>query len=228
MSTVTYFMTFIEGILTFISPCILPMLPIYFVYLSGTTSENSVAASSQGNKLLLNSIGFVLGFTIIFVLLGATVTSLGQFFSDHRELLQKISGVVMVLFSLNFMGVFKISLLNKEKRFQFEFKKLGFFTSIIFGIAFGFGWTPCLGAFLGSALALASNSRTMTDGMLLLLLYSIGLGIPFILTSLVFERAREAFKIIQKYNRIISIVSGILLITAGILVFTDSLKYIGS
>lgn len=228
MSAITYFMTFVEGILTFISPCILPMLPIYFVYLSGTTSEDGGAASTRNNKLLFNSIGFVIGFTIIFVVLGATVTSLGRFFSDHRELLQKISGIVMVLFGLNFAGIFKIGFLNSEKRFHFEFEKLGFFSSIIFGMAFGFGWTPCLGAFLGSALALASNSRTMTEGMLLLLLYSIGLGIPFILTSIIFEKAKEAFKLIQKYNRVISIVSGILLITAGILVFTGSLKYIGS
>lgn len=226
MSNISYFMTFIEGILTFISPCILPMLPIYFVYLAGESQKNGKSLPTNKNRLLINSIGFVIGFTIVFTVLGATVTSFGHFLANHRSLLEKISGIVMIVFGLNFAGILKINLLNREKRFAFKFDSLRFLSSIVFGMVFSFGWTPCLGAFLGSALALASNSETIFQGMLLLFIYSIGLGIPFILTSVLFEKVKGAFSQIQKHTRTISIISGILLIIAGILVFTGSLKYL--
>ena len=223
---ISYVLTFTEGILTFISPCILPMLPIYFIYLTGTTEDKNTASVPDKNRMLINSIGFVTGFTIVFVLLGATVTSLGSFLENHRILLQKISGLVMIIFGLNFIGILKLSFLNTEKRLHFKVGKMKFLSSIVFGMVFGFGWTPCLGVFLGSALLLAGNSETILQGMLLLLVYSIGLGIPFIVSSIVFEKAKGAFVWLQKHGRIISIISGILLIAAGILVFTDSLKYL--
>ncbi|QNU68693.1 cytochrome c biogenesis protein CcdA [Ruminiclostridium herbifermentans] len=219
-------MTFLEGILTFISPCILPMLPIYFVYLAGESQKSEKSKPSSKNRLLINSIGFVIGFTIVFTVLGATVTSLGQFLANNKSLLEKISGLVMIVFGLNFAGILKINLLNKEKRFDFNFDSLRFLSSIVFGMVFSFGWTPCLGAFLGSALALASNSDTIIQGMLLLFIYSIGLGIPFILTSILFDKVKGAFRHIQKHTRTISIISGILLIIAGVLVFTGTLKYL--
>lgn len=224
MSIASYFLTFTEGILTFISPCILPMLPIYFIYLSGLSEKEMRKPATDKNALLINSIGFVIGFTLVFTALGATVTALGHFLTNHRDALQKISGLVMIIFGLNFIGLFNIRLFNTEKRIEFSFDRLGFFSSIVFGLAFGFGWTPCLGAFLGSALALASNSQTIFQGITLLLIYSIGLGIPFILTSIIFEKVKGLLIKIQKYGRLISIISGILLITAGILVFFDAFK----
>lgn len=202
------------------------MLPIYFLYLAGKSEKDAASPSPNKNRLVLNSIGFVIGFTIVFIILGATVTSIGHFLTNHRSLLEKISGLFMIIFGLNFTGILKIGFLNMEKRIDFKFKKLRFLSSIVFGMVFGFGWTPCLGAFLGSALALASNSKTVLQGIILLFLYSVGLGIPFILASIVFEKAKEAFKQIQKHGRVISIVSGVLLIIAGILLFTGSLKYI--
>lgn len=223
---VSYVLTFTEGILTFISPCILPMLPIYFIYLAGTSEDKETTTAHDKNRMLLNSIGFVTGFTIVFVLLGATVTSLGSFIENNRSVLQKISGLIMIVFGLNFTGILKIDFLNTEKRFHFKICKLKFLSSLVFGMVFGFGWTPCLGAFLGSALLLAGNSETVLQGMLLLLVYSVGLGIPFIVSSIVFEKAKGAFEWLQKHGRIIGIISGILLIAAGILVFTDSLKYL--
>ena len=225
LTLISYFLTFTEGILTFISPCILPMLPIYFLYLAGQSEKDEKLSSSNKNRLLINSIGFVIGFTLVFTALGATVTSLGHFLVNHRILLERISGLAMIVFGLNFIGILKLNFLNMEKRIDFKFKRLRFLSSIVFGIVFSLGWTPCLGAFLGSALALASNSKTILQGMLLLLIYSIGLGIPFILTSIVFEKVKGAFKQIQKHSRAISIVSGVLLIVAGIMVFTGSLKY---
>ena len=203
------------------------MLPIYFIYLAGTSDDkDAISKKYEKNRMLLNSIGFVIGFTIVFVLLGATVTSLGRFLEGNRVLLQKISGLVMIIFGLNFIGILKLGFLNAERRIHFKIGKLKFPSSILFGMIFGFGWTPCLGAFLGSALLLAGNSNTALQGMLLLLVYSIGLGIPFIVSSIVFEKAKGAFRLIQKHGRAISIASGILLIAAGILVFTDSLKYL--
>lgn len=225
MNSVYYLLTFTEGVLTFISPCILPMLPIYFSYLAGTSGNDKIQNAAGKSNLLANSFAFVLGFTLVFVALGATVTTLGHFLINNRSLLQKISGLIMMVFGLSFMGILNLKFLNMEKRLDFKFEKLRFFSSILFGMVFGFGWTPCLGTFLGSALALASSSKTITQGVLLLLVYSIGLGIPFILTSVLFEKVKGAFKLIQKHSRTISIVSGILLVIAGILVFTDSLKY---
>lgn len=203
------------------------MLPIYFIYLAGTSEDKETPSAPYKSRMLLNSIGFVVGFTIVFVLLGATVTSFGHFLESHRVILQKISGLVMIVFGLNFTGILKIGFLNTEKRFHLKIGNLKFLSSIVFGIVFGFGWTPCLGAFLGSALLMAGNSKTILQGILLLLVYSIGLGIPFIVSSIVFEKAKGAFGWLQKHSRIIGTISGILLIGAGILVFTDSLKYLG-
>lgn len=197
------------------------MLPIYFIYLAGETEQNVNSKS----KLFINSIGFVIGFSLIFTLLGASATTLGHFLSNHRSLLEKISGAVMIVFGLNFIGILKIGIINMDKRINYQFKSLKFITSVIFGIVFAFGWSPCLSSFLGSALALASNSKTIFEGILLLLCFSIGLGIPFIITSIIFEKVKGAFKKIQEHSRTINIVSGALLIIAGVLVFTGSLKY---
>lgn len=202
------------------------MLPIYFVYLAGTSENGNDTIAQNRNRMILNSIGFVIGFTVVFVALGATVTSIGHFLVSNRVLLQKISGMAMIIFGLNFIGILKLGFLNGEKRINYKFSQLRFLTSIVFGVVFGFGWTPCLGAFLGSALLLAGNSKTITQGILALLIYSIGLGIPFILTAVLFDRVKGAIGQIQKHGRVISIISGILLVAAGILVFTDQLKYL--
>lgn len=202
------------------------MLPVYFLYLAGTAEKDTINKPLSKSKLVINSVGFVLGFTIVFVLLGASVTSLGQFLSGHRDLLRKISGIVMVLFGLYFMGFLKLKFLNIEKRFEFKLEKLQFPGAILFGMVFGFGWTPCLGVFLGSALMLAGNSYSLAQGVLLLFVYSAGLGLPFILSSILFDRARNVFKKIQEHTALINKVSGILLIAAGILVYTDSMKYL--
>lgn len=225
VALISYFLTFAEGVLTFVSPCILPMLPVYFIYLAG--SPDDIGDKKGLNKrMLLNSLGFVAGFTIVFVLLGVTITSVGRLLDNNRVLLQKISGVIMMIFGLNFTGVLRIGFLNIEKRLDYKTANLKFLSSVLFGMVFAFGWTPCLGAFLGSALLLAGNSETLLKGTLLLLVYSIGLGIPFIISAIVIEKAMNVFKKIRKYSRLISIISGILLIAAGILVFTDNLKYL--
>jgi len=207
------------------------MLPIYFLYLAGasglTGSSGSPDKSSAGkNRVLINAIGFVIGFTIVFVALGAAATAIGHFLESNRLLVQRISGLVMVVFGLNFTGLFRLGFLNMEKRFSYSTENLKFLSSIVFGMVFSFGWTPCLGAFLGSALLLAGNSETMLEGISLLLVYSIGLGVPFILSSMILEQLKGAFGWLQKHGRIIGIISGILLIAAGLLVFFGILKYL--
>ena len=223
----SYALTFAEGILTFISPCILPMLPIYLLYLAGTPAPGSGTPDQSGkNRLIVNSLGFVTGFTIVFVALGAVAAAAGVLMQKNRALLMMISGFLMIIFGLNFAGVFRIGFLNTERRFQPKVDNLKFFSSVLFGIIFGFGWSPCLGTFLGSALALAGNSETIPEGMLLLLVYSAGLAIPFIVSAAIFENVRTLFAWFSRNSRIISIISGILLMAAGIWFFVDGLKLI--
>jgi len=223
---ISYFLTFSEGILTFVSPCILSMLPVYFIYLAGSSEESNPEEPSHKSRLVLNSSGFVLGFTIAFILLGATAAVLGNFLTNNRLLLQRISGIVMILFGLHYMGVFKIGFLNTEKRLHIKTDRLRFPGSALFGFVFGFGWSPCLGPFLGSAMMLAGSSGTVARGMLLLLVYSTGLAIPFVISAVIFDKVRGAFNWLKKNTRMIGILSGLLLIVAGILVFTDRIKYL--
>lgn len=226
MSIAAFIFTFIEGMLTFISPCILPMLPIYFVYMAGSVEE--VSDSKKSTDLIKNSIGFVIGFTIIFVALGASASALGQFLKEYKDILTKVSAVIMIIFGLNFIGILNLKILNIEKRFNYNYNKPGFLSSIIFGIVFGFSWSYCLIGILGSVLALASNSKTLSEGVFLLFIYSMGLGVPFIISAIIFDKVKDTFKQLMKHGRIISIVSGIILIIAGTLVFMDLLKYLGT
>lgn len=223
---ISYFLTFTEGILTFISPCILPMLPIYFIYLAGSSKKQNTAEPENKSRLVMNSLGFVAGFTVAFILLGAAAAALGNFLENNRIILQRISGIIMVLFGMHYIGVFKINFLNTEKKFLINTDRLRFPGSVLFGFVFGFGWSPCLGPFLGSAMMLAGNSGTIAEGMLLLLVYSIGLAIPFVVSAVIFENARGVFDWLKKNNRIIRVISGILMIVAGILVFTGNINYL--
>jgi len=218
-----YMLSFLEGILTFISPCILPMLPIYFFYLAGIAEE----ANIKRNRLLTNSIAFVMGFTLIFVLLGATATSLGGFLKENIDIFRKISGIIMVILGLKFIGMIQLNFLDVDKRFNYDFKDLNFVKSIVFGIVFAFGWTPCVGVFLSSALLLAGSADSIAQGVFLLLLYSVGLGLPFILSAILFDAAKNILQGMQKYSHTISIVSGLVLVVAGLLLFTNNLTYLG-
>lgn len=229
MEGLTYILTFVEGILTFISPCILPLIPVYLFYLAGLSGAEDRLNSGLDSRtdrgidngaksrLMINSIGFVVGFTIVFVILGAAATSIGQFLKGHLGTLKKISSIIMIILGMNFLGIFTLGFLDKVKRIDYKFKKLDFANSIVFGIVFSFAWTPCVGPLLFAALSTASIQETVLQGVILLFLYSLGLGVPFIITALIFEKIKGALRNIQKYNRIISIASGILLIVVGII-----------
>lgn len=210
-----YFISFLEGIITFISPCLLPMLPIYISYFAGGNTKDT-------KKTLSCAIGFVLGFTIIFVSLGALAGTLGSFLKSHQTIVNIVSGVIVIFFGLNFLGVLKVNLFKGQKR-DFNTDNMNFFTSILFGFIFSIGWTPCVGAFLGSALMLASQEGHALKGMLMLLLYSLGLGIPFILSAILIHKLKSTFDFIKKHYNIINLISGIILIIIGIMMATGTL-----
>ena len=206
-----YFISFLEGIITFISPCLLPMLPIYVSYFAGGGENTSTRGS------LKNALGFVLGFTLVFIAMGALAGTVGSFFKGHQTLVDLISGVVVVFFGLHFLGVLK---LNLFRGINTSIQGLGFFSSLLFGIIFSVGWTPCVGAFLGSALMLASQQGSALKGITLLLAYSLGLGVPFLLSALLLDQLKSAFDWIKRHYRPIELISGGLLIVVGIAMMT--------
>ena len=207
-----YFVSFLEGIITFISPCLLPMLPIYVSYFAGG-GERSTA------KTLKNALGFVLGFTVVFVLMGALAGTLGSLLRTYSTAVNIVTGLVVVFFGLNFLGVFKLNLFRGMKGGAAR-KGMGFFSAVLFGFVFSIGWTPCVGAFLGSALMLASQQSSMLQGIVMLLCYSMGLGIPFVVSAVLIDKLKGAFAFIKKHYAVINAVCGCLLILVGVFMMT--------
>lgn len=210
-----YFISFLEGIITFVSPCLLPMLPVYISYFAGGGERNT-------KTTLKNAIGFVLGFTVVFSAMGALAGTLGSFLTRHQTAVNIVSGLIVIFFGLHYLGVFKFTLFKGAKK-SFRTDNLGFFSSLAFGVVFSLGWTPCVGTFLGSALMLASQQGQALTGIVMLLLYSLGLGIPFVLSAVLIDRFKSAFDFIKKHYKIVNTVSGIILIFIGILLATGML-----
>ena len=210
-----YLISFLEGIITFISPCLLPMLPIYISYFAGG-GERTTA------KTLKGAVGFVTGFTIVFVMLGALAGTVGSFLREYQTTVNIISGLIVIIFGLNFLGVFKLNIFKGNQR-SVKTDNMGFFSAMLFGIIFSVGWTPCVGAFLGSALMLASQQGHIAEGMLMLLSYSLGLGIPFILSAVLIDYLKSAFDWIKRNYKIINLISGSLLVIIGIMMATGTL-----
>ena len=211
----TYILSFLEGIITFISPCLLPMLPVYILYFTGGRAEEG-----KSRKTLINALGFVLGFTLVFVSLGAFMAGLGSLLQRYHIVVNLITGAVVVVFGLNFMGVLNIRFLNGTHKIQREVKDLGFFSAVLFGIIFSIGWTPCVGTFLGSALLMASQQGSVLQGILMLLLYSLGLGIPFLVSALLIDKLKGTFQFIKMHYQTINRICGGLLVFVGIFMMT--------
>ena len=207
-----YVISFLEGVVTFISPCLLPMLPIYISYFAGG-GERSV------KKTLSGALGFVTGFTIVFVALGALAGTLGGLLKEYQTAVNIVSGLIVIFFGLNFLGVFKLNIF-KGSNHKVNTKNMGFFSALLFGIIFSVSWTPCVGAFLGSALMLASQQGHVGEGVVMLLVYSLGLGIPFVLSAVLIDYLKSAFNWIKKHYKVINIVCGVLLILVGVLMAT--------
>ena len=210
-----YVISFLEGIITFISPCLLPMLPIYISYFAGGGERST-------KKTLTGAIGFVVGFTVVFTLMGALAGTVGSFLKEHQTAVNIISGIVVIFFGLNFLGVFKLNLFRGSDR-SVDTSNMGFFSAMLFGMIFSLGWTPCVGAFLGSALMLASQQGSVLVGTLMLLAYSLGLGVPFILSAVLIDKLKSAFDWIKRNYKVINIISGSLLILIGILMAAGTL-----
>jgi cytochrome c-type biogenesis protein len=228
---ISFLVAFGAGILSFITPCVLPLIPPYISYITGLTidelkNESGMTPAAR-NRLLLNSLIFVLGFMVVFILLGAAATAIGSFLLKKSHILSRIAGVIIVIFGLHMTGIIRLNFLLYEKRFDAKVGALSFFPIFIMGAAFAFGWTPCIGPILAGILAYAGTQQQLWRGILLLLAFSLGLGIPFVLTALAINRFFAFFIRIKKYFRAIEIVSGILLIGIGVLIFFGSLSIIG-
>lgn len=203
-----YVITFIEGIASFISPCILPVIPIYISYFA--TESKSMKRS------IINSLGFVLGFSIIFMLLGVFAGSFGSVVHQYADYINILFGLFLVIIGLNYIGLLFIKFLNKTKGSKQKNRNLTFITSLLFGMIFSLSWTPCVGAFLSSALILASTTGSVLKGASLLLIYSLGLAIPFVVTTIFLERLKKTFDFIKKHYNIINKISGSILILSGL------------
>ena len=210
-----YFISFLEGIITFISPCLLPMLPIYISYFAGGNASGI-------KKTLTNSLGFVLGFTCVFMAMGALAGTLGSLLRQYQNAVNLVSGIIVVLFGLNYLGLVKLNLFQGGSK-TVNTRNMGFFSAAVFGIIFSLGWTPCVGAFLGSALMLASQQQSALEGMMMLLCYSMGLGIPFVISAVLIDQMKSAFTWIKSHYDIINKISGAALVIIGILMATGTL-----
>ena len=226
MSEITYVFAFTGGLLSFVSPCVLPLVPAYLANLAGITAIDHSARTSR-LPALLHSLCFVFGFSVIFIILGASVGLIGTTITAHSNLLRQIGGVLIIAFGAFLIAAYKVPWLNYEKRLMpVASNNPGYLRSILIGAAFALGWTPCIGPILGAILALAWSSQTAGQGAFLLAIYSLGLGIPFIIIGLVWGAITPLWKGINRHLGTISIVSGVLLIVIGILMLTGQLSWL--
>lgn len=210
-----YFISFLEGIITFISPCLLPMLPIYISYFAGGKEQTT-------KKTVWNAFGFILGFTVVFTAMGALAGTLGSFLIKYQTIVNIVCGAVVIFFGLNFLGILKLNLFRGMQS-DVDTENMSFFSAMLFGIIFSVGWTPCVGAFLGSALMLASTQGHVLKGVIMLLCYSMGFGIPFLISAVLIDKLKGAFLFVKKNYQIINIICGVFLIIVGLSMATGLL-----
>ncbi len=226
---VSWFFAFLAGLVSFLSPCVLPLIPGYISMVSKTSFEELSKGNTEGkvSRIVIPSILFVLGFALVFVALGASASLIGAILQQNKSLLLRISGVIIILFGLFSMDILKIPLLSRERRFlSVQVGSLGLIGTFLLGVAFGFGWTPCVGPILASILLVASTAEGAGRGAALLLVYSIGLGLPFIITGLILSKALTAFDWIKRNYGIYKVMVGGTLLVIGILMLTHNLFYL--
>ena len=209
---------FTAGLLSFLSPCVLPLIPSYVTFITG---QSLADVQKSRRAALVHSLLFVLGFTLIFLALGATATALGQLLNYQRMWISRIGGVLIIVFGLYMLGVFNIALFSRERRVHIADKPVGYLGTLLVGIAFGAGWTPCIGPILGSILTYAASSADMSRGLWLLLAYSLGLAVPFLLAAVAVERFLDFFSRMKRQMNWITRTSGVLMIAVGILMVTN-------
>ena len=217
---------FIAGIISFISPCVLPLIPMYISFISGLSLEemkNGIGNKRILRRVAIGSLLFILGFSIVFIVMGASATFLGRFLLAKLSILRKISGFIIIIFGLHITGVFRLGFLNYEKRFHFRHRPARFLGPFLVGLAFAFGWTPCIGPVLSAILIYSGSQETVWQGISLLSMYSLGLGVPFFLAGIGANTFLSFLKKIRKYYRVVEIVTGIFLMIMGVLLIMDFL-----
>ncbi len=230
---ISMFAAFFAGILSFLSPCVLPLVPAYISFMSGVSVDELQKTENRREvlrKTLLTSLAFVLGFTVVFVALGATATAVGEFLLSKFHFISKIAGLIIIVLGLHFLGLFKkvLSFMNYEKRFHVQDVQAGVLGAFLIGLAFAFGWTPCVGPILGPILFLAGGQDTVMEGIFLLSAYSLGLGVPFLLTAMATQKFLRLFNEVKRYFHVIEVISGLFLILVGILIFSGKFTIIAT
>lgn len=219
---------FLAGLLSFVSPCVLPLVPSYIIYITGLSLEqltDAVERRRVRTTIVVNSLLFIAGFSAVFVAFGATASLVGQFLLEYQDLVRKAGGVLILLFGLYLSGLFRFGVLMRERRIHFDRRPAGYIGSLLVGAAFAAGWTPCVGPVLGTVLMYAGASETIWDGVTLLSYYSLGLGLPLFVVALGVDRFVACYKQVQAYLRPISAASGIILALFGIVLFTNGLPF---
>ncbi len=226
LTQVSLFAAFSAGLLSFISPCVLPLVPSYMSYITGLSVENLAKVEERErfrSAILLNALLFIAGFSTVFIAFGASASLIGQVLYEYQDVIRKVGGILIIVFGLYLLGILKLNFLMTERRLMhFESRPVGYVGSYLIGTAFAAGWTPCVGPVLGTILAYASTTDSMSGGVMLLSAYSFGLGLPFFLTAFGMDTFLSYFKSLRAYLGGVSFVSGALLIVVGIMIFTDS------
>lgn len=224
---ITFLSAFIAGLLSFLSPCVLPLIPSFITYITGISFAD-LQAEHPSNKVrqqtIIHTLLFIGGFTVVFVLLGASATFIGGFLQEHMNIIRKVGGILIIIFGIHVTGFAPIHLLLGEKRVTLHRKPAGYLGSFLVGLAFAAGWTPCIGPILASILMVAATEETVLSGVLLLLIYSMGLAIPFFLASLAMHQFLVVFNRFKKYIRLFEIATGVFLIIVGVMIFTNYLS----
>jgi cytochrome c-type biogenesis protein len=226
---VTLLAAFAAGFLSFVSPCVLPLIPGYVSFVSGLTLEEmrgDTAVTNARRQVLVASLWFVLGFSLVFIALGATASVIGKVLLQNQPILSKVAGAILIVLGLHTMGVFRLRFLESEKRVHTQTKPRGPLGAVLVGVAFAFGWTPCIGPILGGILTIAGSRETVTEGVQLLAVYSLGLGIPFLLTAMAINQFFAASARIRKYYHAIEVTSGALIVVIGLLIFFNQFTLI--
>ena len=221
-----YLATFLEGIVTFVSPYLLPMIPLYVAYFAGDANAavgEGVSASARNRRVLAHALGFVLGFTLVFIALGALAGTFGRLLSQYGTAFNIVCGIVVIVFGLQYADFIHIPFLERTFKPQSDVQPQTFVASLLFGIVFAIGWTPCVGVFLGSALALAATQASALKGVLLLLCYSLGLAIPFAISAVAIDKVAGAFDFIKRNYKTVNRVCGLLLVAMGVLMATGTM-----
>lgn len=228
---VTYFGALLAGLLSFLSPCVLPLVPPYLCFLGGTTFDQLTGEETPSHvykTVVMSSVAFVLGFTTVFVILGATATAAGQLLAANLPLLAKIAGVVIIITGLHFLGVIHLPILHREARYHANSRPAGLIGAYVIGLAFAFGWTPCIGPVLGAILAVAAGEGSVRQGISLLFVYSLGLGIPFVIAAIAIRPFLSTMQRFKKHLGTVEKVLGGFLVLTGILFLTDAMTLISS